>query len=35
LSQVWGKELYRIKLTAKSIKSAGKYTFTIRQEAIK
>ena len=35
LSQVWGKELYRIKLTAKSIKSTGKYTFTIRQKAIK
>lgn len=35
LSQVWGKELYRITLTAKSIKPTGKYTFTIRQEAIK
>lgn len=35
LSQVWGKELYRITLTAKSIKPTGKYTFTIRQEAMK
>lgn len=35
LSQVWGKELYRITLTAKSIKTTGKYTFTIRQETIK
>ncbi|MDR6737509.1 MULTISPECIES: heparinase II/III family protein [unclassified Sphingobacterium] len=34
LNQVWGKELYRIKLTAKNINPTDKYSFTIRQESL-
>ncbi|WP_293886538.1 MULTISPECIES: heparinase II/III domain-containing protein [unclassified Sphingobacterium] len=34
LNQVWGKELYRIKLTAKNINPTDKYRFTIRQESL-
>lgn len=31
LSKVWGGQLYRINLKAKSIKSTGKYTFNIKK----
>ena len=31
LSKVWGRQLYRINLKAKSIKSTGKYTFNIKK----